>query len=66
MPPMALTEAQIVILYFYFDKLQVLRPIASLCCVFYSYDSRKHIIKIKILLFGHIVPYEMIITFEPP
>ena len=24
---------------FFLDKIQVLRPISSLCCVFYSYDS---------------------------
>ena len=60
---------------FFFDKIQVLRPISGLCCVFYSYDSRKHIIKSGFLQLGHIAPwghrilvgpYEMIITFEPP
>ena len=33
---------------YFLDKIQILRPISSLCCVFYSYDSRKHIITIRI------------------
>ena len=52
MPPMALAEAQVVILFYSFDKIQVLRPISSLCCEFYSYDPRKHIIKIRISSIG--------------
>ena len=58
---------------FFFDKIQVHQPISGLCCLFYSYDSRKHIIKSGFLQLGHIAPsgrmvlvglYEMIITFE--
>ena len=56
MPPMALTEAQIVILFIFFDKIQILRPIFGLCRVFYSYDARKHIIKSGFLQLGHIAP----------
>ena len=52
MPPIALTEEQVVILDSFFDKIQVLRTISSLCCVFYSYDSRKHNIKIRISSIG--------------
>ena len=48
MPPMALTEEQVVIVFIFFNKIQVLRTISSLCCEFYSYDSRIHIIKIRI------------------
>ena len=39
-----------------FDKIQVLRPISSLRCVFYSYDSRKYIIESGFLQLGHIAP----------
>ena len=49
MPPMALTEAQIAILFYFFDKIQVPRPISGLCREFYSYDSRNHIIKSRLL-----------------
>ena len=46
---------------FFLDEIPVLRPISSLCCVFYSYDPRKHIIKIRIYSNGtfHIMgPYD--------
>ena len=75
MPPMALTESQVVILYFFWDQIQLHRPICRLCCDFFSYDSRKHIIKIRISLIGTyrtmghrtlVGPYEMIIMFELP
>ena len=60
-------------LFIFFDKIQLHRPISGLCCVFYSYDSRKHIIESGFLQLGHIAPWghripvgpEKIITFEP-
>ena len=64
MPLMALAEAQVVI-FFFFDKIQVHRPISSLCCLFYSYDSRKHIIKSGFLQLGHIAPWEHRILVGP-
>ena len=42
---------------FFSDKTQVLRTISSLFCLFYSYDSRKHIIKSEFLQLGDIAPW---------
>ena len=52
MPPMALAEVQVVILYFFGDKIQLHRPICRLCCVFFSFDLQIHIIKIRISSIG--------------
>ena len=60
---------------FFWYQIQLHRPICRLCCEFFSYDSRKHIIKIRISLIGTyrtmghrtlVGPYEMIIMFELP
>ena len=60
---------------FFWDQIQLHRPICRLCCEFFSYDSRKHIIKIRISLIGTyrtmghrtlVGPYEIIIMFELP
>ena len=61
---------------FFWDKIQLNRPICRLCCVFFSYDLRlRYTSKSQFLQLEHIAPwghwnlvgpYEMIITFEPP
>ena len=43
-PPMVLANAQVVN-YVFLDKILLHRPICHLCCVFFSYDLRLHIIK---------------------
>ena len=74
MPPMALTEAQVVILVFFGTKYNYIDQ--SVFCVAYSIHMtyKYTLLKKGFLQFGDIAPwghriivgpYEMIITFEP-
>ena len=75
MPPMALAEAQVVILVFFSIKYKYFDQ--SLVCVAYSFHmiNKYTLLNSGFLQLGHIAPwghriivgpYEMIITFEPP
>ena len=73
MPPMALTEAQVVILYFFGTKYNYIDQ--SVVCVVYSFHMtyKYTLLKTGFLQLGDIEPwgiivgaYEMIITLEPP
>ena len=74
-PPMALTGAQVVIVYFFGTKYNYIDQ--SVVCVAYSFHMtyKYTLLKSGFLQLGDIAPwghriivgpYEMIITFEPP
>ena len=50
---------------FFWDKIQLHRPICRLCSEFFSYDSRKYIIKSGFLQLGHIAPWDHRILVGP-
>ena len=52
MPPMALTEAQVVILYFFPDKIQLHRPIYMLYDSSNDYHLRISIVQIRVSSIG--------------